>query len=223
MTNDCKAISGIIFDFDGVIIDSEPYWRMAEFDVFNNEGFNISHEDAMQNTGKRVEELVAEYQQKYNFSDTLAIKLTANIYAQALEAINDCAKPMNGIYDAINLFIAHNKTLAIASSSPISIITSVLENLQIRDVFTIVHSAEQELYGKPHPAVYISTSNMLNLGAHQCLVIEDSLNGLISAKAAKMRCILLDEKKDKYFAKIADKAIKDFTEIDSKLIQELGG
>lgn len=214
-------IKGVIFDFDGVIIDSEPYWHIAKFRGFNDTGLPLSEEEVMQTLGKRIEEIAAEYKQKHGFSDEVAKKLIANIYERAQEEISKNALPINGLYDAINSLLKCGKTLAIASSSPVKIIIAALEKLQLRDAFKFVHSAEYERYGKPHPAVYLATSDMLDLNTNQCVVIEDSLTGLISAKAAKMRCVLIDEKKDKYFGVIADKVIGDLSEVDSELIREL--
>jgi mannitol-1-/sugar-/sorbitol-6-/2-deoxyglucose-6-phosphatase len=67
----------------------------------------------------------------------------------------------------------------------------VLEKLHVSDCFTIVHSAEHEAYGKPHPAVFLTTAEQLGVRPDRCLVIEDSFNGLIAAKAAKMKTIVL--------------------------------
>lgn len=71
---------------------------------------------------------------------------------------------------------------------------AVLKSLNIGDAFDSIHSAEHEAYGKPHPAVYLKASEALDVKPAKCLVIEDSLNGIISAKAAKMKVVCIPEK-----------------------------
>lgn len=73
------------------------------------------------------------------------------------------------------------------------IIETVVDKLNIRQYFDIIHSAEFEKYGKPHPQVFISTAKMLNVSPSECLVFEDSLNGVISALAANMKCYAIPE------------------------------
>ncbi|CAL7961177.1 Hexitol phosphatase HxpB [Gammaproteobacteria bacterium] len=216
-----SAINSVIFDFDGVIIDSEPCWHKAKFNVFNEHGILVSDNDILRTVGKRIEEIVKEYQQTYNFGDAAAKKMTGEIYSQANEGISENAQVISGLYGAIDLLLSHNKTLAIASSSPVNIIISILKKLQLNDAFSVVYSAESEAYGKPHPAVYLTAADKLNCNVSNCFVIEDSLNGLISAKAARMKCVLIDDCGDKYFNCIADKVIRDLSGINVGLIHEL--
>lgn len=215
------GIQNVIFDCDGVIIDSEPYWHAAELKAYNAAGINISYEDVLRNTGKRPEESVAESQQLFKFDNIVAQTIVADIYAAAKEEIHKHAQPMAGLYDALELLLANNITLAIASCAPINIIKIILEKLQIKDVFKVIHSAENEEYGKPHPAVYLTAKAMLNADASRCFVIEDSFYGLIAAKAARLPCVLIDEQKKRHFGCIADKVIVNLTEIDHALLQEL--
>jgi len=215
------TIQGVIFDFDGVIIDSEPWWCLAKLRVFNSAGLNVSREDAVHSTGKRVEEIIAENQQLFKYDNNTAKKLVADIYAVAQEEISKHAQPIKGLYDAIELLLANNITLAIATSSPANIIISTLEKLQLRDAFKIIHSAEKEQYGKPHPAVYLTARAMLGIDTKRCFAIEDSFNGLIAAKAAKLPCVLIDEQKNSNFGCIANKVIADLTGVNQELLQEL--
>jgi sugar-phosphatase len=70
----------------------------------------------------------------------------------------------------------------------------VLETLAIKPFFDFTHSAEHESYGKPHPAVYLTTAEKLGVNPLKCLVIEDSINGVISGKAARMKVVCIPEK-----------------------------
>jgi sugar-phosphatase len=90
--------------------------------------------------------------------------------------------------------------LAVASSSPPRLIEASLARLGLRDHFTEIVSAESEPYGKPHPAVFLTTAARLGVAPTECLVFEDSLNGLVAAKAARMICVAVPERVDPRFA-----------------------
>ncbi len=93
--------------------------------------------------------------------------------------------------------------IAIASSSEYSIIQEVVERLDIEKYFPIIHSAEEEQYGKPHPAVYLSACKKIGVIPEECITFEDSLNGVISAKSAKITCIAVPEDVNKGNPKFA--------------------
>lgn len=207
-------IHGIIFDFDGVIIDSEPIWRKAEFDVLNAADFNVSYERVLQSTGKRVEELVAEYQEQFAFNNKFAEQLVKNIYTHVTNEMSKNATVMKGVYEIVEYFLSKDKKIAIASSSPASLIKSALVKLNLQDVFKTICSAEDEEYGKPHPAVYITACKKLKLSPMNALAIEDSLTGLISAKAARLSCILVKHPSKRLSSHyLADRIVTDLSEI----------
>ena len=91
-------------------------------------------------------------------------------------------------------FNFNNFKIGLGTSSYSVLIDTVLNTLQIADKFDFTHSAEHEKFGKPHPAVYLSVAKRLNVSPRKCLVIEDSLNGIIAGKAAGMKVICIPEK-----------------------------
>lgn len=84
----------------------------------------------------------------------------------------------------------------------------------------MVHSAEAEPYGKPHPAVYLSTAARLGVAPARCLALEDSLNGLIAAKAARMRCVAVPERPDPRFA-LADLVLPGLAHLEERAWERL--
>jgi sugar-phosphatase len=91
------------------------------------------------------------------------------------------------------------------------VIAAALEALDLQDAFEVVHSAEGEPYGKPHPGVYLHTAEQLGLRPEECVAIEDSPNGVLAAKAARMGCIAVPEpalRGHPWFA-IADAVLQD--------------
>lgn len=84
--------------------------------------------------------------------------------------------------------------MGLATSSPLRLVKVVTEKLGIIDVFDAVSSAEDLPHGKPHPQVYLNCASQLNVSPLQCICFEDSFNGLISAKAARMKCVVVPVK-----------------------------
>ena len=97
------------------------------------------------------------------------------------------------MYEILEFFAKKNIPLAIASSSALSLIETVVDGLKIRKYFSVLYSAEHEKYGKPHPGVYISACEKLGIQPIHALAFEDSLNGILAAKSAKIRCIAVPE------------------------------
>ena len=86
--------------------------------------------------------------------------------------------------------------MAVASSSAMRLIKATVKKLKLESYFDLLVSAEHETHGKPHPAVFLRTAEMLNARPDKCLVIEDSYNGLLAAKAGKMKCIVVPYPED---------------------------
>ena len=102
--------------------------------------------------------------------------------------------PLPGVIDTLNYLSETDIKIGLATSSPQRLIDAVLKYLNMAHYFDAVHSAEFERYGKPHPDVYLKTADSLGVKPNKCLVIEDSLNGVISGKAAMMSVVCIPEK-----------------------------
>lgn len=204
----------IIFDMDGVIIDSEPLWKKAIIQIMNNYGYNFNIEMCNRTKGMRVDEVTRFWKEelKATFDSDSVAKEIVN---EVIRLITDEGKEMDGLEDLLKRAKSKNLKIALASSSSLSIIDTVLTKLNITSYFEVIQSAEKEQYGKPHPAVFISTANNLNVLPSNCLVIEDSLNGVIAGKAAKMKVVAIPETQEKQLNKfvIADQIITSLKEI----------
>ena len=102
-------------------------------------------------------------------------------------------KPLAGVDRAISFVRQKQVKIALASSSALPIIRAALQKLKLTDVFVEIYSAESEVLGKPYPGVYLTTANKLQVAPQKCLALEDSLNGVLAAKAAQMKCIAIPE------------------------------
>ena len=216
-------IKAAIFDMDGLLIDSEPLWREATIKVMSEVGIQLTYEQCKETMGYRVDEFVKYWLVKYKKEGEDIKKLSAQIVKEVISLIKTKGRIMDGVHEIIDLLYKEGIILAIASSSAEEIINAVVEKIGIKDKIKFIYSAEHEEFGKPHPGVYITAAKKLNVFVNQCLAFEDSPNGVLSAKAAKMKCVVIPDylpASDKRYG-IADlivKSLKDFTLEDLKNI-----
>ena len=183
----------VIFDMDGMLTDSEPLWRIASVEVLNGIGVPLTEEDAVATTGLRTDELVETWQRAYPWEEPPRKVVEAMIETRVIDLIRERSTPNPGVLDALAALRAAGYPLAIASSSASDVIRVVLETLGIDHYFSVVQSAEHEPFGKPHPAVYIEAARALGVPSVECVAFEDSPNGVIAAKAARMRCVAVPD------------------------------
>ncbi len=178
---------------DGLLIDSEPYWKIAEKEVFGALGLDLSDDLLRQVMGFRLSEVVFHWYRFQPWENPDFIQTEMDVLDCVKGLILSNANAMEGVYEALEYSKMKAYKIALASSSAMSLIEVVVQKLGIKDYFSHLVSAETMEYGKPHPGIFIYTANLLQSSPQNCLVIEDSLNGLISAKAARMKCLLVPE------------------------------
>lgn len=188
-----KKYKAILFDMDGVLIDSEPLWRKAMIEVFVSVGLPFDHEKCIQTTGLRIDEVTKYWYDLQPWLRYTPAEVAEKIVDRLVQLIETEGKGMNGGPDLLQYLKEQHYQLAIATSSSMRIVDAVVSTLKLGSYFNIIHSAEHEDYGKPHPAVFITTAHKLNCSPAQCLVIEDSGNGIIAARAARMEVVAVPE------------------------------
>ena len=184
----------VIFDMDGVIIDSEPLWKIAMEEVFSELGSRLKKEDFQKTVGLRIDEVIHYWNIKERWGIRDESEVEEAIIIKMERLIADKPTALEGVIDTLNYLKLRNIPVGLATSSSSRLIKVVLDKLEIKHLFNFVHSAEMEQFGKPHPAVYLTVAKKLAVLPEKCLVIEDSLNGIISAKAAKMTAVCIPEK-----------------------------
>ena len=192
-----------IFDMDGLLIDSEPLWRLAEIEVFGTVGLELTDEQCEETTGLRIDEVVAVRHAEHPWETPSQTVIVNRIVDRLIELVLERGEALSGVEYALDRCRTEGLQLALASSSPRRIIDATLERLGLTDAFEVIASAEDDRYGKPHPAVFLRTASLLGVAPTECLVFEDSLNGVIAAKAARMICVAVPERVDARFT-IAD-------------------
>ncbi|MEI7979660.1 MAG: hexitol phosphatase HxpB [Bacteroidota bacterium] len=186
-------IKAIIFDMDGLLVDSEPYWKIAEKICFGKLGLTLTDELLRQVMGFRLTEVVEHWYNYQPWGEKNFEAVEADVLVTVKQLIIENANALPGVIQTLELCKNNGYKIALASSSAMSLINVVVDKLNIRHYFDLLVSAEFEPYGKPHPSVFLTTAQKLNVLPTECLVFEDSVNGMIAAKAARMKCIVVPE------------------------------
>lgn len=195
-------MEAVIFDMDGVLIDSEPLWKIAEIKGFGKVGLDLTQTDCEETVGLRIDEVVKMWYKKKPWKNSTCEEVTIDIVNILIDEIKKNGKALPGVKEALEICDKAGLKIGLATSSYHSIIEAVLDKLDIRHYFEVVHSAEYEKFGKPHPAVFLTAAEKLGVDPVHCLVIEDSLNGVIAGKAARMKVIAVPELSHAYNPKI---------------------
>ena len=183
------VMEAVIFDMDGVLIDSEPLWRRAEQEVFGKVGIALTKEMCIGTMGLRLDEVVAYWYGRFHWTGKSPRRVEEEVLSEMYRFIADEGKPLPGVHKTLGVVRDSGVDLAIASSSPFGLIEAVVDKLEIRDYFSVMCSADEDALGKPDPAVYLRTADRLAVAPRACLVFEDSFLGVRAAKAAGMTVV----------------------------------
>jgi sugar-phosphatase len=186
-------LEAIIFDMDGLLIDSEPFWQQAEIEMFADVGVELTPQLCLQTMGLRIDEVVNYWYRQFPWDHPSQEKIAQAIVHRVIELIETQGVERKGVDALFDFLESTHLPLALASSSDRNLIQAVVKRLHLSDKFQIIHSATEECYGKPHPAVYLTTAEKLGVTPTHCLALEDSFNGVLSAKAARMMCYAIPE------------------------------
>ncbi|WP_446027993.1 hexitol phosphatase HxpB [Lelliottia amnigena] len=185
-------IVAAIFDMDGLLIDSEPLWDRAELDVMASIGVDISRRAELPDTlGLRIDMVVELWFAHQPWNGPSREEVTARVIDRAISLVEEKRPLLPGARDAIALCKSQGLKIGLASASPLHMLEKVLEMFDLRDSFDALASAEKLPYSKPHPQVYMDCAAKLGVDPLACVALEDSVNGMIASKAARMRSIVV--------------------------------
>jgi sugar-phosphatase len=216
--------SASIFDMDGLLIDSEILWHEAEIEILGRLGVPLAASSCRSTKGMFVGEVTAQWYRLHPWPGPPPEEVAVTIVDRVIELILAKGELKPGAEHAIDLCEARGLSLAVASSSEYRLINAALEHFDLRRRFALVHSAEDEAYGKPHPAVFLTTAAQLDAPARRCLVWEDAPAGVLAAKAASMACIAVPEDgegHDPAFG-LADLVVGSLLEVEGTSLDEIG-
>ncbi|HVH45692.1 MAG TPA: hexitol phosphatase HxpB [Labilithrix sp.] len=219
-------LRAVIFDMDGLLIDSEPLWVRAEIEVFDAVGVALTEDDCARTKGLRVDDVVAYWHTRCGFRGASAAEVEARLVARVIELIGAEGRALPGIEAALAAARSDTRRLlALASSSPLPIIGAALERLGLAKTFDVVRSAQSESHGKPHPGIFLRAAEHLGVSPLDCVVIEDSMTGVLAAKAARMGCIAVPFDHPAHDARfvIADAIVASLADVTSVLLERVAG
>ena len=181
-------IKAVIFDLDGVIVESENAHIEAEKQTFLKYGIQISAEELHEYTGTTAKAMFTELIRKYKLNTTFEeiFRQKEEIFSRLLETD---AEPTKGIITLLKKLKSKRIKLAIGSSSTKKQIKYVLNKLDIAHLFDSVVGAEDIDHSKPDPEIFLKAAAELNAHPSECLVVEDSKLGVEAAKRAHMKCV----------------------------------
>ncbi len=204
----------IIFDMDGVLIDSEKFWEQAENEIFTSLGVKVTKEYSKITKSMTTSEVTKFWYDKYPWENINLDIVEQMVITRVIELIETESCQINGIKSFIEKFKTNEYKIGLATNSPNRIIPVVLKKLNIGHLFDFISSAEFEEKGKPDPAIYFRTAKKLNTKPENCIVIEDSYMGMLSAKNAGMTVVAFTNGNDENNSEIADYKIDSFENLE---------
>lgn len=161
--------------------------------MFGALGLRLSESDVRQTMGLRIDDAVLHWWARFPWEGMTPAEVERAVTDRVAELISESGRPMPGALEAIALCDQLALPVAVCSGSYAVVVEAALRRLRITASVTVWHTAEWEPLGKPHPGAYLSTAAKLGVDPTGCLALEDSFNGAISAKAARMRVVAVPE------------------------------
>lgn len=181
----------VVFDMDGLLVDSEPVWRAVHRDVFGALGLDLARWPDVVSTGMRVDEVVAMRRSYQDWGDPSDDVVAARITSEVAERLAAGSELYPGALEAIEWCRDRGLRVALATGSRWKVVDAVLARFGLGELLDACLSAEDVEYGKPHPGIYLAAADKLGTAPTACIAFEDAVNGLIAAKAARMRAVVV--------------------------------
>ena len=216
-------IQTVIFDMDGVIVDTEPVHHYAYDLHFKQLNIPITPEMYASFTGNSTKNIFERLKAEFNLEEDVQklVETKRNLFNDAFDSKEDLYL-LDGVEDLIKELHANGMQLVLASSSATVTINRIFNRFGLHHYFTHIVSGEDFPKSKPHPAIFQHAAFLANTPVEQCIVIEDSTNGVAAAKAAGIYCVGYDSVNSKLqdYSK-ADRVISHFNELSFDVIRNI--
>lgn len=216
-------IQTVIFDMDGVIVDTEPVHHYAYNQHFKQLNIEVSPEMYASFTGNSTKNTFEKLKASFDIREDIPqlIETKRNLFNDAFDSKEDLCL-LEGVEDLIKDLYNNGMQLVLASSSANVTIERIFNRFNLHQYFTHLVSGEDFPKSKPHPAIFEHAAFLAQTPIENCIVIEDSTNGIMAAKAAGIYCIGYDSVHSKLQDySLADCVITDFKELNYTIISKI--
>lgn len=176
---------------DGLLIDSEPLWGEAAEEILARFNVRLTHEQYHRHTGLRTREFLTWWFSYFGISPEHIERSERDLVDLVIRKVSAHPKFQPGVPYILEFFKERGFKIGLASSSPMNLIDTVETIGQFGNYLQVKTSAEFLPLGKPHPQVYLECARQLGVSPLECIAFEDSFNGMIAAKAARMTCVVV--------------------------------
>lgn len=208
-------IDTAIFDMDGLLLDTEPLWGKSMLRIAQKHQIPVTLQQFRETTGLKIYEVVHYWSIKYPWADSNVDLVVNEIVEDIIRLSKLEARVMPGVINLLQNLKGKGYKLGVATSSPQKMLEELIDYFKLGQYFQHLASADTVGFGKPHPAVFLECAKQLKSNPLQCVVFEDSINGVIAGKAARMKVIAVPDAAhydDSRFA-IADKKLRSLEDI----------
>lgn len=215
-----SAIQAVIWDLDGVVIDSADEHRLAWQRLAREEGVTFTDADFWSTFGKRNDDIIPKFWGPLSAERLKALADRKEAYFR--ELIRERAVALPGAMELMRGLHEAGFAQALASSTPIENIQLISDILSLKRYLSVLVSGETVARGKPAPDIFLKAASELHVHPSGCVVIEDAVAGVQAAHAAGMRCIAVAGNRDLAGLREAELMVKDLTEVDVERVRALG-
>ena len=183
------AINAVIFDMDGVLIDSEPFYMTQETLSFERYGVKLDKYELSRFVGTTQRSMWASIKKEFGLCEPVDVLVAQHLQQLLLAMRSEPPPSMPGVHSLLNTLNTAEITCAVASSSSSELVNIILRETSLRPCFDHVICGDDVKQSKPHPEIFLLAAEYSGVDPHSCVVIEDSHHGVTAAKAAGMFCI----------------------------------
>ena len=180
-----------VFDMDGLLIDSEPYWKRAERESFAEVGIHITEEMSKVTASMTTAEVAAHWYAFRPWEGRSTRDLEEAVISRVRALIDSHGDALPGVRDTIGFCRSRGWRVGLASNSPLALCEHVVGALDLRGAFDAILSADQVARGKPAPDIYLEAARRVGVPPARCLAFEDSATGVHAAREAGMTVVAI--------------------------------
>jgi beta-phosphoglucomutase family hydrolase len=214
-----EKFKAVIFDMDGVLIDSEPLHIKVETAMFNELNIPLSKDMYTRFAGTTSLSMWSALVEEFHINkkpEELAFT-SNNRFIDELKNSKEVAL-FEGVIDVLEKLKSNNITVALASSSSIDIVNVVLDRFNLRTYFNAIVTGTDVKHSKPHPEIFLLAAKRLNISPSECIVVEDSTNGVLAANHAGIYCVGFKPVGNQHELPEASWIINSFKEFDLSIL-----